>query len=76
VPIGATESHGPHLPLGTDTYEAVDCAEGIARAHGDAAHAAVEKGRALWDAVIANGVGFIEDMRRFSGARHEESVHT
>lgn len=31
VPIGATESHGPHLPLGTDCYEAIDYAEGIAR---------------------------------------------
>jgi len=32
VPIGATETHGPHLPLGTDTFEAMDYAEGIARA--------------------------------------------
>ena len=30
VPIGATEGHGPHLPLGTDTYEAIDYAECIA----------------------------------------------
>ena len=30
VPIGATETHGPHLPLGTDTYEAMDYAEAIA----------------------------------------------
>src|SRR5690349_13991646 len=34
VPIGATETHGPHLPLGTDTFEAVDYSEGIARAAG------------------------------------------
>ncbi len=34
VPIGATETHGPHLPLGTDGYEAIDYAEGIARAAG------------------------------------------
>ena len=32
VPIGATETHGPHLPLGTDTFEAIDYAEGIAQA--------------------------------------------
>ena len=31
VPIGATEAHGPHLPLGTDSYEAIDYASGIAR---------------------------------------------
>ena len=29
VPIGATETHGPHLPLGTDTFEAMDYSEGI-----------------------------------------------
>jgi len=34
VPIGATETHGPHLPLGTDTFEAIDYAEGIARKAG------------------------------------------
>jgi creatinine amidohydrolase len=34
VPIGSTESHGPHLPLGTDSYEAIDYAEGIARRAG------------------------------------------
>jgi creatinine amidohydrolase len=34
VPIGATETHGPHLPLGTDTFEAIDYSEGIARAAG------------------------------------------
>lgn len=34
VPIGATETHGPHLPMGTDTFEAIDYSEGIARAAG------------------------------------------
>ncbi|WP_232666272.1 creatininase family protein [Pseudonocardia sp. TRM90224] len=48
VPIGSTEVHGPHLPLGTDGYEAIDYAEGIAERaellvappiwYGDAAH--------------------------------------
>ena len=34
VPIGSTESHGPHLPMGTDTYEAIDYSEEIARRAG------------------------------------------
>jgi creatinine amidohydrolase len=29
-PLGATEQHGPHLPLGTDTFRAVDLAERLA----------------------------------------------
>ena len=32
VPIGSTEQHGPHLPVGTDAYQAIDVAEGIAEA--------------------------------------------
>ena len=32
VPIGSTEQHGPHLPLGVDSYQAIDVAEGIAEA--------------------------------------------
>jgi creatinine amidohydrolase len=31
VPIGSTEVHGPHLPLGVDSYEAIDYAEEIAK---------------------------------------------
>src|SRR3954447_10661614 len=30
VPLGATEQHGPHLPLGTDTAIAVAVASGLA----------------------------------------------
>lgn len=30
LPLGATEQHGPHLPLGTDTVRAVALAEGLA----------------------------------------------
>lgn len=30
VPIGSTEQHGPHLPLGVDAYQAKDVSEGIA----------------------------------------------
>jgi creatinine amidohydrolase len=35
VPIGATEQHGPHLPLTTDTEIAVALADGLARARQD-----------------------------------------
>src|SRR5689334_2633361 len=32
VPLGATEQHGPHLPLGTDTTIACALASGLAAA--------------------------------------------
>lgn len=34
VPIGSTEQHGPHLPLGVDAYQAKDMAEEIAERTG------------------------------------------
>jgi creatinine amidohydrolase len=34
VPIGSTEQHGPHLPLGVDALQAETVAEGIAEAAG------------------------------------------
>lgn len=36
VPVGATEQHGPHLPLGTDTIIATRLAEELARRLGPA----------------------------------------
>ena len=30
LPIGATEQHGPHLPLGTDTFQAIDVCRRLA----------------------------------------------
>lgn len=35
VPLGATEQHGPHLPLGTDTAIAAALAEGLAARRAD-----------------------------------------
>jgi len=32
VPIGSTEQHGPHLPLGVDAFQAAEVAHGIAEA--------------------------------------------
>ena len=35
VPLGATEQHGAHLPLGTDTYQGLDMSRRAApRPHG------------------------------------------
>jgi creatinine amidohydrolase len=31
IPFGATEEHGQHLPLGTDTFQAVDVCHALAR---------------------------------------------
>jgi creatinine amidohydrolase len=31
IPFGATEEHGPHLPLGTDTFQAEDVCRGLAK---------------------------------------------
>jgi creatinine amidohydrolase/Fe(II)-dependent formamide hydrolase-like protein len=35
VPVGATEQHGPHLPLSTDTDIALALAGMLAETHGD-----------------------------------------
>lgn len=37
IPLGATEQHGPHLPLATDTVIASAVAEGVARERSDVA---------------------------------------
>lgn len=31
IPFGATEEHGPHLPLGTDTFQAIDVCHALAQ---------------------------------------------
>ena len=31
-PVGSLEEHGPHLPLGTDTFHALEVARRVARA--------------------------------------------
>ena len=34
IPLGATEQHGPHLPLGTDYYEAFEMSKKISKKTG------------------------------------------
>lgn len=34
IPVGATEQHGKHLPLGTDSFNAIGLAEGVAKKTG------------------------------------------
>lgn len=41
VPLGATEQHGPHLPLGVDSMIAAALAVGVAERLGDAGHVSV-----------------------------------
>ena len=43
VPVGSTEQHGPHAPLGTDTLDAVAVAEAGAAAY-EAARAGTDAG--------------------------------
>jgi len=56
LPVGATEQHGPHAPLGTDAYTAVAVAEAGADAH----DAPVAVAPAL-------SVGVSEEHREFAG---------
>ncbi|PAU85514.1 creatininase [Halorubrum salipaludis] len=67
VPVGSTEQHGPHAPLGTDTLDAVAVAEA-----GAAAYEAVERGGDEREpAAVAVAppipVGVAEEHRAFDG---------
>ena len=66
VPVGSTEQHGPHLPLGTDSDVAVALAERLASARADvlvAPAAALRLGRRA-----RRLPGHAVDRRRRSGA--------
>lgn len=56
LPVGSTEQHGPHAPLGTDTFNAVSVADAGAKAFDG-------------EVVIAPAVpvGIAEEHRHFSG---------
>ncbi len=69
VPVGSTEQHGPHAPLGTDTLNAVAVAEAAAAAYGDrdrdGVAAAVARGETAVTPPIPIGVA--EEHRAFDG---------
>ncbi|WP_123624399.1 creatininase family protein [Halorubrum sp. CSM-61] len=65
VPVGSTEQHGPHAPLGTDTLDAVAVAEA-----GAAAYEAAERGEGgAAEVAVAPPipVGVAEEHRAFDG---------
>ena len=66
LPVGSTEGHGPHAPLGTDTLNAVAVAEAGAAAYGtDEVDGMDADGEALVGPPIP--VGVAEEHRRFDG---------
>ena len=69
VPVGSTEQHGPHAPLGTDTLDAVAVAEaGAAALAGASADGDASEGSRLEAAVAPPvAVGVAEEHRAFDG---------
>lgn len=69
LPVGSTEQHGPHAPLGTDTLNAVAVAEAGAAAYDAEPRTgvadAVSRGEALVGPPIP--VGVAEEHRAFDG---------
>jgi creatinine amidohydrolase len=65
VPVGSTEQHGPHAPLGTDTLDAVAVAEAGAAAY----EAAENEDGAPAEVAVAPPipVGVAEEHRAFDG---------
>ena len=69
VPVGSTEQHGPHAPLGTDTLDAVAVAEAGAAAFagGGVDGDAPEGGRVEAAVAPPIPVGVAEEHRAFDG---------
>jgi creatinine amidohydrolase len=70
VPVGSTEQHGPHAPLGTDTLDAVAVAEaGAARYEDEGAAAGDAVEESAGEVVVAPPipVGVAEEHRAFDG---------
>jgi len=71
VPVGSTEQHGPHAPLGTDTLNAVAVAEAGAAAYEEGDATADGNGAEATPSAVAVAppipVGVAEEHRAFDG---------
>ena len=69
VPVGSTEQHGPHAPLGTDTLNAVSVADAAASEYGSQPRSGVADGVSRGKAVVTPPVpiGVAEEHRTFDG---------
>ena len=69
LPVGSTEQHGPHAPLGTDTLNAVAVAEAGAEAYEDGSAEAVDDADSPGAVAVAPPipVGVAEEHRAFDG---------
>ena len=67
LPVGSTEQHGPHAPLGTDTLNAVAVAEAGAAAYGAAPQESDDTDRGEVVVAPAVPVGVAEEHRAFDG---------
>ncbi|WP_418283163.1 creatininase family protein [Halorubrum sp. DTA98] len=69
VPVGSTEQHGPHAPLGTDTLTAVSVAETAASAYAAEPRDGVADDVTRGEAVVTPPVpiGVAEEHRAFDG---------
>lgn len=84
LPIGSTEQHGPHLPLGVDGYQAKDIAEGIAESaevlaappiwYGDAQHHMAFPGTITLSSETV--ISMLKDVYRSFAAHGIENVLT
>ena len=69
LPVGSTEQHGPHAPLGTDTLNAVTVAEAGAEAYEAGEASSVDVGDSPGTVTVAPPipVGVAEEHRAFDG---------
>ena len=69
VPVGSTEQHGPHAPLGTDTLNAVAVADAAASEYGSRPRSGVANGVPRGEVVVTPPVpiGVAEEHRAFDG---------
>ncbi|GAB7092198.1 creatininase family protein [Halorubrum luteum] len=69
IPVGSTEQHGPHAPLGTDTLNAVAVADAAASEYGSQPRSGVADGVPRGEAVVTPPIpiGVAEEHRALDG---------